>query len=151
MTNSFELETLAGVLSLLNGDTELTTETGIDPQTGAARSVSIVNTVNPDQPVPYIRVFLSDSLPLQDEPFQYTVIQAQTVSLSINVFSDYELETIKVTERVRALTENTPLSTANFTGSMWNRGITIQTQDTTNPTKVYYVAFLRLRCNMVAN
>jgi len=151
-TVSPETELLAWVSGVLNGDTELKTQTGLNPASGAARAVAIYNRVAPDAAVPYVRFHLTDSLPIDDEPFDVdSAPEAHQIGVMVNVFSDYEPEVLKIAARCRDLLKHSAITTANFNGSSWLGPIDYFTDNLSEPDRVFRRASMRVGCRLQPN
>jgi len=148
MSNSVKIEFLAAVHSILSGDTELLTATGINSQKSSARAVAVYNQVQQNAPVPYVRITLTDSITLQDEPYDYGQPTVQMISLLVDTFSDYEKECFAITDRLEFLLNNKPITTTHFTGSTWHKGTTFLTENYANPDRVLRHGSMRVRANL---
>lgn len=144
-----EQELLAAVFALLNGDTILKTQSGINPANGSARNVAVFNQAPDNTPVPYVRIALTDTLLLDAEPMDYqTQPQAKTISLLVTAFSDYEPEVFGISARLQTLLRHQEITTANYHGSTWLTSVDYYTDNITDPDHLYRVAAVRVRANL---
>ena len=146
---SIELELLGAVYSLLNGDSTLKNSTGINPLTGAARALTIHNQVVQNQAVPYVRITLTDSVPIDSEPFGYGYVPtAKSIFLLVDAFSDWEPECFAISARLQTLLGHYEITTATYHGSTWIQSVTYFTDNTSDTEHIYRRASLRVRCNL---
>ena len=146
---SMENELLAAVYSLLNGDSTLKNSSGINPLTGAARALTIHNQVTQNQAVPYVRITLTDLVPMDDEPFNYGYVPtAKSIFLLVDAFSDYEPEVFNISARLQALLGHYEITTTTYHGSTWLQSVDYFTDNTSDVDRVYRRASLRVRCNL---
>lgn len=145
--NSMEVELLTAVYSLLSVNADLLAS-GINPVSGSGRTVAVFNQVAQNAPVPYVRITLTDTVPLQDEPYSYVAPTARTLSMLVDVFSDYEKEVFNIASCLESVLENHQFTTTHYNGSVWPTGTTFFTDNTTNPDRVLRRASMRLRANL---
>lgn len=133
--------------SLLSNDTPLLTS-GIDPHTGNARAVAILNQVSQNQRFPYVRVTLSDEIPLSEETHgepQAGEVHHDTLFLAIDVFSDHEPEVWSITARLKDLLRHAKLSGSGFVGYTWLDSVDYFTDNQSDPNKIIRRASMRVR------
>ena len=147
MSNSAKVELLTAVYSLLSTDAQLL-NSGINPQTGASRTVAIYNQVTPNAVMPYVRITLTDAITLTDETFDYASPTVQTISLAVDTFSDYEKECFTIADRLEVLLNNVPFTSAHYQGYTWHRGSTFFADNQTTPDKVIRRGNMRMRANV---
>jgi hypothetical protein len=147
-TASPENELLTWLYNRLSTDSELTTQSGINPETGAARAVAIYNTVVPNALKPYVRLDFTDTLPLDDEPHNADYVpSALTVFVQVQIFSTHDPELLNIASRVRALVGHAEVTTANYHGSTWIESSVMFNDDTTK-TPIVRRNSLRLRVRL---
>ena len=147
-TASVDKEVLGAIFTILNADTALKTATGINPSTGASRPVAVHNQIAQNQPVPYVRITLTDSVLLDDEAFDYTQPTCESVFVLVNVFSTYQPETFNISSRLKFLLKHREITTAHYHGSTWLVSTDYFQDNQTQPDSVYQVAALRVRVNL---
>lgn len=144
-----ENELLAAIYSALSGDATLLAS-GIDPATGTARSLTgVYNKPAEDAVTPYVRITLTDSIPLNTEAYGFTDQPTErTISLLVNAISEYEPETLSIANRLQELLRNRQVATANFSGGTWVTDCAFYIDNQSFPNRLYNIAALRVRCNM---
>lgn len=143
-------EVVAVVYGVLNGDTTLL-NSGINPATGAARSVRVVGQGRQGDDLPLVRVTLDSAGLLEPDAIPHddtTQPTAERVMLLVNVFSDFEPETRKIVDRAKTLLRHYPFETGAIKGYTWLDSATFYTDDTTFPDRVVRSAALRIRCTV---
>lgn len=147
---SLENELVAAIYTLLSEDTVLTDDSGIHPETEAARAVAVYKQVQEKAPLPYVRITLTDGLALDEQPFDFSQAAGRVLNLTVNVFSDWEPEVRNVAARMIVLLQNYQITTDGFRGWSWWEAIDFYTDDQTDPDRPVYAAAIRLRCTMEA-
>lgn len=143
-----ELQTLGAVNTLLQADTELTTQGGINPATGAPRAVKIYNQPVPNAKVPYVRLSLTDLLPLTPETHNVGTLDSYSIFILVDVFSEYEPEVWKIVGLIKGLIGDAELTTADYHGFIRFENGQFFVDNITVPDFVFRRASLRFRCNM---
>jgi hypothetical protein len=144
-----EREIRGFIFAVLNDDTELTTQTGIDKSSGDPRPVTIYNEVTQDAQVPYVRVTLTDTRAIEDEPFGYDFVPtANAGMLLVDVFSDFETEMFNIAARLKVLLQHKEITTAHYHGSTWFKSADFFVDNTTNPDRVLRRASIRVQANV---
>ena len=143
---SAENEIVAEIYSVLTGDDTLMNDSGIDPETGLAREIQVYGQPTESAQLPYVRITLTDALPLDEEGFQITTPVAGIIGLLVNVFSDWEPEVRSIAARLRYLLGEHAVSTTGFKG--WTRLESTDYYDDnlSDPDHVIRSAALRVRC-----
>lgn len=152
---SLKSELVAAVYSLLSGDSTLTASSGITPPggpgtPGAVRSVAVVGQVDPGRALPYVRIDVTGSKPISDEPFDFGQCQTQEVEIWLKVFSDWEPEARSVAERLEVLLQNRQITTTHFRGSSWWLDTSFATDNLTDPDRLIRMADVRIGFRMEA-
>jgi hypothetical protein len=151
MSHSPEKELLGAVFTILN-ETELKTQTGINPATGAARAVGVYNMPPQDAAMPFVRFSISDTIPLSSESYDIeSQPTAKTIFVTVDCFSEYEPELLTMSARVQALLQHAAIVTLHFTGSSWFTAADYLVENETDPDRVIRHAALRMRCNLEPN
>jgi hypothetical protein len=140
-----ETESLAFVVSLL----QRSSITGLDQATGQSVAVAVYNQVSQDAPVPYIRVGVTDTVNLEDEPFgtEFTPT-AKTLHLMIDVFTEYEPSTLVIAAKVQALLQHITVTTDHFHGSTWLNSCDYFIENTGSPDRVLRRASIRIQIRL---
>jgi hypothetical protein len=145
---AIELELMQWAWGVMNGDTTLK-NSGIHPDTGAARSVAIYREPRPDAPLPYVRFNVTDTMPLDEEPFGYTFVPtAETLFLMLSVFSPTETECYSITGRLKELFKHRQVVTTTYTGSTWLQSVDYFIEPTSNPDRSIRRSGIRIRVNL---
>jgi hypothetical protein len=148
MSNNAEQELTGYIYNLLSTDSTLTASTGIDPATFTARAVTVFNEVKQDQPMPYVRLTLSDTVLMDSEPYEDGYVPtAKTISLTVTAFAPEEYECLAISGRLQTLLQHREITTASYHGSSWLTAVDMR-EDRSNPDNVYRMAVLRVRVNL---
>lgn len=145
-------ELVTDVFGVLSADATLLAS-GINPQTGAGRSVRVVGQGAQADALPIVRVTLTDSQLLEPEaiPHDYsTQPTAERVMLLVNVFSDFEPETRKIADRVKYLLRHKQVNVSGAVGFTWLDSATFYTDNVSFPDRVLRVCAIRVRCTLEA-
>jgi hypothetical protein len=143
-------EIVTDVYGALSEDATLLSS-GINPQTGASRSVRVVGQAAQADPLPFVRVTLTDSALLEPDavPHDYdTQPTAERVMLLVNVFSDFEPEVRKIAHRVQELLRHRQVVTAGYRGFTWLDSCVFYTDNQSDPDRVLRVSAIRVRATM---
>jgi hypothetical protein len=142
-------ELIGAINSALTGDTTLLAS-GINPASGASRAVAIYGQPEPEAAFPYVRMQLSDTLPLegeQAEPHGFVnPPYAEELYLMLSVFSEYEPETRKIAARLKYLLNGYQIVTANYQGWTWINSCVYFAENVVDPDRVVRRANVRVRC-----
>lgn len=143
-------ELIANVYSALSGDATLLAS-GINPASGASRTVTVVGQGKQSDVLPLVRITLTDSALLEPDAIPHdfsTQPEAERVMLLVNVFSDYEPECRAVAHRVHELLRHRQITTTNFTGFTWADSSTFYADGVSFPDRIVRVCALRVSCRM---
>ena len=122
---------------------------GVDPADGSARSVLITSEVTPNQPYPYVRLTVTDSSNMEEEPFDYTFVPtAVKIMFNIDVFSDNMEEQYSLADQVRVLLQHHEITTDSYHGNSWFNSDKLFEDNITDPDRVEYRASARFQARL---
>src|SRR4051812_11752936 len=117
--NNPELELLGAIYSTIS--TAITGGSVIGlTLAGGTIAPGLYNQVSQDAVFPYIRITLTDTRLVDDEPYEYGgTAHAHRLMFMVDAFSDYEPCTFQLSGQLQALLHNLEITTTNFHGSSW--------------------------------
>ncbi len=150
-TYSHELELLGWLASTLN-DTELKAS-GINPANGTGRTVGVYSQPNQNAPFPYIRYRITDTNPIEEQTFNASFVpNAKRVMVTVDVFTNYEPELLKIQSRVYDLLKHATVTTAHFKGrTYYTTGQNLPIEDIGTPDKITRHWWLRFKADLEPN
>lgn len=147
-TISHEQQFLVWLAATLN-DSELKLS-GVNPATGAARSVAIYSQPVKDAPMPYVRYRITDSMPIEAQTFNASFVPTvKRIRFTVDVFASYEPELLKIQSRVYDLLKHATVTTTNFQGRTWfESGVNLPIEDTATPDTITRHFWCRFRADL---
>ncbi len=122
---------------------------GINPADGTSRAVAVYSEVTPNAPFPYVRLTITDSSNLEDEPFDYTFVPtAVKIMFTINAFSDNMPERDSLADQVRTLFQHREITTDTYHGNTWFNSDKLYEDNITDPDRVEYLSSARFQARL---